>query len=124
MPLAASDMLSFSSSAVHSGFNSNFLKPSNAQLLKQNFKSTQTYHSALELKTQARMGNEDYWSEDFDTDQNCAERARIAELQEKVAQQVDPADWDLVDQGQTFYSLIVYWVIGAKKSIDRGGGVP
>ena len=56
------------------------------------------------------MGNEDYWSEDFDTDQNCAERARIAELQEKVAQQVDPADWDLVDQGQTFYSLIVYWV--------------
>ena len=70
------------------------------------------------------MGNEDYWSEDFDTDQNCAERARIAELQEKVAQQVDPADWDLVDQGQTFYSLIVYWVIGAKKSIDRGGGVP
>ena len=61
------------------------------------------------------MGNEDYWSEDFDTDQNCAERARIAELQEKVAQQVDPADWDLVDQGQTFYSLIVYWVIGAKK---------
>ena len=61
------------------------------------------------------MGNEDYWSEDFDTDQNCAERARIAELQEKVAKQVDPADWDLVDQGQTFYSLIVYWLIGAKK---------
>ena len=68
------------------------------------------------------MGNEDYWSEDFDTDQNCAERARITELQEKVAQQIDPADWD-VDQGQTFYSLIVYWVIRVK-SIDRGGGVP
>ena len=48
------------------------------------------------------MGNEDYWSEDFDTDQNCAERARIAELQEKVAQQVGPADWDLVDQGRLF----------------------
>ena len=54
-------------------------------MLKQNFKWNKTYHSALELKTQARMGNEDYWSEDFDTDQNCAERARIAELQEKVA---------------------------------------
>ena len=69
------------------------------------------------------MGNEDYWSEDFDTDQNCAERDRIAELQEKVAQQVDPADWDLVDQGQIFYSLIVCWVNGVK-TIDRGGGIP
>ena len=55
------------------------------------------------------MGNEDYWSEDFDTDQNCAERARIAELQEKVAQQVGPADWDLVDQGRLF---IVWLFIG------------
>ena len=63
------------------------------------------------------MGNEDYWSEDFDTDQNCAERARIAELQEKVAKQVGPADWDLVDQGQTFYGLIVCWVIRVKVSI-------
>ena len=54
-------------------------------MFKQNFKYNKPYHSALELKTQARMGNEDYWSEDFDTDQNCAERARIAELQEKVA---------------------------------------
>ena len=58
------------------------------------------------------MGNEDYWSEDFDTDQNCAERARIAELQEKVAQKVDPADVD-VDQGQTFCSSqpsMVHWL--------------
>ena len=55
------------------------------------------------------MGNEDYWSEDFDTDQNCAERARIAELQEKVAQQVDPADWDLVDQGQKHTSYLSFF---------------
>ena len=30
------------------------------------------------------MGEEDYWSEDFDQEQNCAQKERIAELQDKV----------------------------------------
>ena len=29
-------------------------------------------------------GNDDYWSENFDKEQNCAKKERIAELQEKV----------------------------------------
>ena len=30
------------------------------------------------------MAQEDYWSEDFDQEQNCAQKERIAELQDKV----------------------------------------
>ena len=36
-------------------------------------------------KAQARgPGSTDYWSENFDQEQNCVQKERIAELQEKV----------------------------------------
>ena len=40
--------------------------------------------STFEAQAQARFGEEDYWSQDFDQEQNCAQKERIAELQDKV----------------------------------------
>ena len=34
------------------------------------------------------LGNEDYWSEDFDQEQNCAQKERIVELQGKVESRI------------------------------------
>ena len=43
-----------------------------------------TLWSTFEAQAQARFGEEDYWSQDFDQEQNCAQKERIAELQNKV----------------------------------------
>ena len=40
--------------------------------------------STFEAQAQARFGEEDYWSQDFDQEQNCAQKERIIELQGKV----------------------------------------
>ena len=47
-------------------------------------KTVSTVNSNLIKLKQARGGEDDYWGQNYDQNQNCAQRERIAELKPKV----------------------------------------